>query len=152
MDEALEMMSPAFEGLYSRIGRPSIPPEKPLRALPLQAFYSVRLERQLMEQLDYNLLFRWFVGLSIDAPVWDVTVFTKNRERLLAGDVAEAARFSAACLERDRMIGLRFTELVNPCVYRLREQIGQMDASRLIGTADFTLALEEPFTHGTLIK
>nr|WP_301340824.1 transposase [Azospirillum brasilense] len=96
VDEALEVMSPAFEGLYSKIGRPSIPPEKLLRALLLQAFYSVRSERQLMEQLDYNLLFRWFVGLSMDAPVWDVTVFTKNRERLLAGDVA--AKFLATVL------------------------------------------------------
>ena len=101
VDEALEVMSPAFEGLYSRIGRPSIPPEKLLRALLLQAFYSVRSERQLMEQLDYNLLFRWFVGLSMDAPVWDVTVFTKNRERLLAGDVA--AKFLATVLDQPRV-------------------------------------------------
>ena len=90
MDEALAGLSPAFESLYSPIGRPSIAPEKLLRALLLQAFYSVRSERQLMEQLDYNLLFRWFVGLSMDAPVWDVTVFTKNRDRLLAGDIAAA--------------------------------------------------------------
>ncbi len=69
VDEALEVMSPALEGLYSKFGRPSIPPEKLLRALLLQAFYSIRSERQLMEQLDYNLLFRWFVGLSMDAPV-----------------------------------------------------------------------------------
>ena len=67
------------------IGRPSIPPEQLLRGLLLQAFYTVRSERQLMEQLDYNLLFRWFVGLGIDDPVWDVTVFTKNRDRLLGG-------------------------------------------------------------------
>ena len=104
VDEALEVMSPAFEGLYSKIGRPSIPPEKLLRALLLQAFYSVRSERQLMEQLDYNLLFRWFVGLSMDAPVWDVTVFTKNRERLLAGDVA--AKFLATVLEQPRVRAL----------------------------------------------
>src|SRR5262245_25384707 len=70
--------------------RPSIPPEKLLRALLLQLLYSVRSERQLMEQLDYNLLFRWFVGLSMDDPVWDATVFTKNRERLLRGDIARA--------------------------------------------------------------
>lgn len=87
-DEALEVLSPAFEGLYSKVGRPSIAPEKLLRALLLQAFYSIRSERQLMEQIGYNLLFRWFVGLSMDAPIWDVTVFTKNRERLLSGDVA----------------------------------------------------------------
>ena len=69
--------------MYALNGRPSIAPEKLLRALLLQAFYPVRSERQLMEQLDYNLLFRWFVGLSVDEPVWDVTVFTKNRDRLL---------------------------------------------------------------------
>lgn len=104
VDEALEVMSATFEGLYSKIGRPSIPPEKLLRALLLQAFYSIRSERQLMEQLDYNLLFRWFVGLSMDAPVWDVTVFTKNRERLLDGDVATG--FLSTVLERPRVKAL----------------------------------------------
>lgn len=104
VDEALDVMSPSFEGLYSRIGRPSIPPEKLLRALLLQAVYGVRSERQLMEQLDYNLLFRWFVGLGVDAPVWDVTVFTKNRERLLEGGVA--ARFLTTVLERPRVKAL----------------------------------------------
>jgi transposase len=74
--------------LYAPTGRGSIAPEKLLRALLLQAFYSIRSERQLLEQLAYNMLFRWFVGLSMDAPVWDVTVYTKNRERLLAGDIA----------------------------------------------------------------
>jgi transposase len=88
IDQALTGLSPAFEPLYSDIGRPSIPPEKLLRALLLQAFYSVRSERQLMEQLDYNLLFRWFVGLALDAPIWDPSVFTKNRDRLLEGEVA----------------------------------------------------------------
>jgi transposase len=82
--------------MYSPIGRPSISSKKLLRALLLQAFYMVRSERQLMEQLDYNLLFRWYVGLAMDAPIWDVTVFTKNRERLLAGDIA--ARFLSAVL------------------------------------------------------
>ncbi len=86
---ALSEMSGEFEALYSR--RPGIAPERLLRALLLQAFYSIRSERQLMEQLEFNLLFRWFVG--IDDRVWDVTVFTKNRERLLAGDVA--SRFLA---------------------------------------------------------
>jgi transposase len=98
VDGALGALSGDFAKLYARLGRPSIPPEKLLRALLLQAFYSVRSERQLMEQLDYNLLFRWFVGLSMDAPIWDVTVFTKNRERLLEGDVA--AKFFAAVLEQ----------------------------------------------------
>jgi transposase len=77
-----------FDQIYSAIGRPSIPPEQLLRALLLQAFFTIRSERQLMEQLSYNLLFRWFVGLPVEAPVWDVTVFTKNRERLLEGEVA----------------------------------------------------------------
>jgi transposase len=88
VDEALRKLSPAFSRLYAREGRPSIPPERLLRALLLQAFYTVRSERQLMEQLDYNLLFRWFVGLSTDDPVWDATVFCKNRDRLLGGDIA----------------------------------------------------------------
>jgi transposase len=96
VDQALGVLSPVFDQLYSQIGRPSIAPEKLLRALLLQALYSVRSERQLIEQLDYNLLFRWFVGLAMDAPIWDVTVFTKNRERLLEGDVA--ARFFQAVL------------------------------------------------------
>jgi len=90
VDQALKALSPRFALLYSHTGRPSIPPEQLLRALLLQAFYSVRSERQLMEQLDYNLLFRWFVGLSMDDPIWDVSVFTKNRDRLLQGDVAQA--------------------------------------------------------------
>jgi len=88
-DAALQRMSPEFDALYACIGRPSIPPERLLRALLLQALYSVRSERLLMEQLEYNLLFRWFVGLSMDEPVWDETVFTKNRDRLLDGKIAE---------------------------------------------------------------
>ena len=104
VDEALEVLSPEFAALYSPIGRPSIPPEKLLRALLVQVFYSVRSERQLMEQLDYNLMFRWFVGLSMDAPIWDVTVFTKNRDRLLAGDIA--AKFMAAVLNQPRVKAL----------------------------------------------
>ena len=89
VDEALDVLSPEFDRLYARVGRPGIAPEKLLRALLLQAFYSVRSERQLMEQLDYNLLFRWFVGLSMDAPVRDASTFSKNRDRLLDGDVAQ---------------------------------------------------------------
>ena len=90
VDAVLKEMSPRFDGLYAKVGRPSIAPEKLLRALLIQILYSVRSERLLMEQLDYNLLFRWFVGLEVDDPVWDTTVFTKNRERLLGGDVARA--------------------------------------------------------------
>ena len=89
-DAALSRLSPRFERLYSDMGRPSIAPEKLLRALLVQALYTVRSERLLMEQLRYNLLFRWFVGLSMDDPVWDPTTFTKNRDRLLAGDIADA--------------------------------------------------------------
>jgi transposase len=87
VDEVLREMSPRFSRIYSTQGRPSIAPEKLLRALLIQVLYSVRSERMLMEQLDYNLLFRWFVGLSMDDPIWDATVFSKNRERLLSGDI-----------------------------------------------------------------
>ena len=97
-------LSPEFEQLYAKFGRPPIPPERLLRALLLQAFYSVRSEPQLMEQLDYNLLFRWFVGLSLDAAVWDATVFTKNRERLIEGDIA--GKFRAAVLNQGRVKAL----------------------------------------------
>jgi transposase len=103
-DAALAALSGDFQQLYAVNGRPSIPPEKLLRALLLQAFYSVRSERQLMEQLDYNLLFRWFVGLSVDDPVWDVTVFTKNRDRLLQGEIA--AKFLRAVLAQPRVKAL----------------------------------------------
>jgi transposase len=82
-DEALKQLSAGFDALYAAFGRPSIPPERLLRALLLQVLYTERSERLLMEKLDYNLLYRWFVGLGIDDPVWDVTVFTKNRDRLL---------------------------------------------------------------------
>ena len=99
-DEALQQLKPRLNNLYAKIGRPSIAPEKLLRALLLQALYSVRSERLLMEQLDYNLLFRWFVGLNMDDAIWDVTVFTKNRERLLDGDIAEA--FFQAVLQQAR--------------------------------------------------
>src|SRR6185436_16730443 len=87
-DLAFEKLSPEFDLLYAETGRPSIPPERLLRALLLQYLYGIRSERLLMEQLDYNLLFRWFVGLQIDDPVWVATTFTKNRSRLLEGDVA----------------------------------------------------------------
>src|SRR3974390_1328764 len=79
-DEALQQLQPRFNRLYAKTGRPSIAPEKLLRALLLQALYSVRSERMLMEQLNYNLLFRWFVGLNMDDSVWDVTVFSHNHE------------------------------------------------------------------------
>lgn len=87
-DEALREMSQEFDRLYAAVGRPSIPPERLLRAQLLQVFYSIRSERLLMEQLDYNILFRWFVGLEMDEPIWTPTVFTKNRDRLLTQEVA----------------------------------------------------------------
>src|SRR5438034_5081217 len=89
-DRVLATLSRKFTRFYSDIGRPSIPPEKLLRALLLQMLYTIRSERLLMEELEYSMLFRWFVGLGMDDPVWDATTFTKNRDRLLAGDVAEA--------------------------------------------------------------
>src|SRR6476646_7683013 len=88
VNAALDRLSPAFASIYADEGRPSIAPERLLRALLLQALFTIRSERQLMQQITYNMLFRWFVGLAMDVPVWDVTVFTKNRDRLLEGDIA----------------------------------------------------------------
>jgi transposase len=104
VDDALKALSPAFGRLYSAFGRPSIPPEKLLRALLLQVLYTVRSERMLMEQLEYNLLFRWFVGLNMDETVWVPTVFTKNRDRLLEGDIAE--KFFSHVLTQARVADL----------------------------------------------
>jgi transposase len=104
VDDALKALSPAFGRLYSAFGRPSIPPEKLLRALLLQVLYTVRSERMLMEQLEYNLLFRWFVGLNMDETVWVPTVFTKNRDRLLEGDIAE--KFFTHVLAQARIANL----------------------------------------------
>ena len=103
-NRALARLDRKFRKLYSRTGRPSVPPEQLLRALLLQVLYSIRSERMLMEQLEYNLLFRWFVGLEMDDRVWDVTVFTKNRNRLLKGEIAES--FFQAVLEEARALGL----------------------------------------------
>ncbi len=104
MDESLESLSSYFDTLYAPVGRDSIPPERLLRALLLQILYSLRSERQLMEQLNYNLLFRWFVGLNPDDPIWDVTVYTKNRERLIAGAISE--RLLASVVEQARAANL----------------------------------------------
>ena len=95
VNEALSALERDFAALYSPIGRPSIPPEKLLRAMLLQAFYSIRSERLLMERLEYDLLFRWFVGIGVDDAAWDHSVFSKNRDRLLEGDIA--AKFLARC-------------------------------------------------------
>jgi transposase len=107
-DTILAQLSRLFSKMYSDIGRRSIPPEKLLRALLLQVLYTVRSERMLMEQLQYNLLFRWFVGLNMDDPVWDVTVFTKNRERLLKADVAK--KFFELVLEQAQSLDLMSDE------------------------------------------
>ncbi len=104
VDEALKALSPTFSQLYSTFGRPSIPPEKLLRALLLQVLYTVRSERMLMEQLEYNLLFRWFVGLNMDEAVWVPKVFTKNRDRLWEGDIAE--KFFQEVLSQARVVDL----------------------------------------------
>ena len=101
VDRALQALSPHFDALYAAGGRPSIPPEQLLRALLLQVLFTVRSERQLMERIDYDMMCRWFVGLELDEPVWDVTVFTKNRDRLLAGDVAQEF-FQAVLAEAQR--------------------------------------------------
>ena len=98
---ALKSLSGEFAKLYSPIGRESIPPERLMRAMLLQAFYSIRSERQLVERIDYDLLFRWFVGLGIEDAVWDATSFTKNHDRLLDGEVA--SQFLAAVLSQDKV-------------------------------------------------
>ena len=108
VNEALAALAGEFSALYSPIGRPSIPPEKLLRAMLLQAFYSIRSERQLMERLEFDLLFRWFVGLGIDDAVWDHSVFSKNRDRLLEGEIA--AKFLTAVLAQPRVKRLLSTE------------------------------------------
>jgi transposase len=108
VNEALAALSGEFSALYARMGRPSIPPEKLLRAMLLQAFYSIRSERQLMERLEFDLLFRWFVGMGVDDAAWDHSTFSKNRDRLLEGDVA--ARFLNAVLSQPRVKRLLSTD------------------------------------------
>ena len=104
VNATLSAMSAEFDALYSPFGRESIPPERLLRALLLQAFYTIRSERQLVERIDFDLLFRWFVGLGMDDPVWDATTFTKNRDRLLAGEIA--TRFLAVVLAQPKVKAL----------------------------------------------
>jgi transposase len=107
-DKILKQLSGVFEAMYSELGRPSVPPEKLLRALLLQVLYTVRSERMLMEQLNYNLLFRWFVGLNMDDAVWHVTVYTKNRDRLLEADVAK--KFFRLVVEEAKSLDLMSDE------------------------------------------
>ena len=111
VDEILKQLSPQFGKMYAKVGRPSIPPEQFLRAQLLQMLYSVRSERLLMEEMDYNILFRWFVGLNLDDAVWDATVFTKNRDRLLEAEVAKEflARVVAHAREKGWMSDEHFT-------------------------------------------
>ena len=125
VDRALARMDAEFNKLYSATGRPSIAPERLLRATLLMVLYSIRSERQLMEQMNYNLLFRWFVGLEMDDAVWDVTVFTKNRERLLASAISQRIRkqiervYGWSKLDRAlRQVKLRGLARVD-CFYRL---------------------------------
>src|SRR3954469_16058525 len=101
VNEALSALEREFAALYAPLGRPSIPPEKLLRAMLLQAFYSIRSERQLMERLEYDLLYRWFVGIGVEDAAWDHSVFSKNRDRLLEGDIA--AKFLAAVLAQPKV-------------------------------------------------
>jgi transposase len=108
VNEALAALAGEFSALYSPIGRPSIPPEKLLRAMLLQMFYSIRSERQLMERLEFDLLFRWFVGLGVDDAAWDHSVFSKNRDRLLEGDME--SKFMRAVLEQPRVKRLLSTD------------------------------------------
>ncbi len=103
-DEVLAALSPRFTAMYSEIGRPSIPPEQLLRALLIQSLYTVRSERLLMEEIDYSVLYRWFVGLGMDDPIWSPTTFSKNRDRLLASDIAAA--FFDGVLAQARAVGL----------------------------------------------
>jgi transposase len=108
VNAALASLEQEFARLYAPIGRPSIPPEKLLRAMLLQVFYSIRSERQLMERLEFDLLFRWFVGIGVDDPAWDHSTFSKNRDRLLEGDIA--AKFLEAVLAQPRVRRLLSTD------------------------------------------
>src|SRR3974390_3233517 len=108
VDEVLRALSPQFDRMYASEGRPSIAPEKLLRAQLLQMLYSIRSERLLMEEIDYSILFRWFVGLNLDEEVWDATVFTKNRDRLLEAEVGK--QFLAQVVEQARRRGLTSTQ------------------------------------------
>jgi transposase len=132
VDAVLKELSPRFDVLYARVGRPSIAPEKLLRALLIQTLYSVRSERLLMEQLDYNLLFRWFVGLEMDDVVWDATTFTKNRERLLAGDIAGA--FFEKVIEEAKRRGLLSDEHFTVDGTQIEAWAGQKSFKRKDGT------------------
>ena len=132
-DAALRELSPRFEAMYATTGRPSMPPEQLLRALLLQALYTVRSERMLIEQLEYNLLFRWFVGLAMDDAVWTPTTFTKNRERLLEGEIAR--QFFDAVLTQARAAGCSPTSTSPSTARCWRRGRGRRAFNRRDGTA-----------------
>src|ERR1700730_1424146 len=153
---ALRALSGEFAKLYSPIGRESIPPERLMRALLLQAFYSIRSERQLVERIEYDLLFRWFVGLGIEDAVWDATTFTKNRDRLLEGDMA--AQFLAAVLSQDKVKGLLSSEhfsvdgtlleaWASPKSFRPKDGSGKPPAPGRNGERDFHGERRKNDTH-----
>ena len=155
---ALKSLSRDFDALYSPIGRESIPPERLLRALLLQAFYSIRSERQLVERIDTDLLFRWFVGLGIEDPVWSATTFTKNRDRLLDGAVA--SKFLAAVLSHDKVKGLLSSEhfsvdgtlleaWASPKSFRPRDGSGDPSGPGRNGERDFHGERRKNDTHAS---
>ncbi len=132
VDEVLSQLSRRFDGMYASVGRPSIAPEKLLRAQLLQMLYSIRSERLLMEEMDYNLLFRWFVGLNADDGVWDATVFTKNRDRLLEADVAQ--EFLARVVAQARTRGLTSDEhfTVDGTVHNQPTDLGRFESRGIL--------------------
>ena len=130
VNEALSAMGSDLSALYSGLGRPSIAPERLLRAMLLQAFYSIRSERQLMERLEFDLLFRWFVGLGIDDAVWDRSTFSKNRDRLLAGDVA--AQFLSAVLAGRRTAAVELARAIDHRNRGLTMQVNKVHPIRTL--------------------
>jgi transposase len=158
VNAALESLSGEFAKLYSPIGRESIPPERLMRALLLPAFYSIRSERQLVERIDTDLLFRWFVGLGIEDAVWDATTFTKNRDRLLDGEVA--SQFLTAVLSQDKVKRLLSSEhfsvdgtlleaWASPKSFRPKDGSGEPPAPGRNGTHDFRAERRRNTTHAS---
>ena len=141
VNATLKALSAEFDALYSPFGRESIPPERLLRALLLQAFYPIRSERQLVERLEFDLLFRWFVGLGVDDPVWDATTFTKNRDRLLAGDQPEGGLASASRSGRTNSTPPFLSYLTPP---RCRNALQAISAQRMKSAATQCFAKEAP--------
>ena len=145
VDEILKQLSPQFNKMYAKVGRPSIPPEQLLRAQLLQMLYSVRSERLLMEEMDYNILFRWFVGLNLDDPVWDATVFTKNRDRLLEAEVAK--EFLARVVAQAREQGMDFGRALQRGRHAAGS-VGQREEFSAQGQEEFATAGRSGKSHG----